>query len=301
MDEKIKLVRDHHEEYGLNRCCEALALSKSTWYYRVHTYESYNEEDALLKYELQQEILNHAGYGYRRLKPELDERMGKPINHKRILRLLKETNLAFARQVAKYKVSPVAGLIRDHPKDVDLVTGRRFGLLEALSTDFTELTYAGGSKKAWFMATVDIAGKWVPGWSLGPSRNRKLARQCWEKTLRSCESVGVNVEGMIVHSDQDSVYTSYDWLRLLLLGSKVRVSFSQNGARHNPWVESMWGRIKTEICSLITEAQDFQELEGILDRHMNYYNKRRRHSTIGNQTPWQYLKQNLQREEIAAD
>ena len=83
-----------------------------------------------------------------RLKPELDERIGKPVNHKRILGLLKETNLGFARQVAKHKVSPVVELIRDHSDDVDLVRGRSFGLLEALSTDFTELLYAGGSKKA---------------------------------------------------------------------------------------------------------------------------------------------------------
>ena len=267
----------------------------------MHTYGSYDEEEALLKDELRQGILEHAGYGYRRLKPELDERMGKPINHKRILRLLKETNLALTRQVANYTVSPVATLIRDHPNDVDLVTGREFGVLEALSTDFTELVYADGSKKAWFMATVDIAGKWVPGWALGPARNRKLARRCWEKTLRSCERIGIDVEGMIVHSDQDSVYTSYDWLRLLLLDSKVRVSFSQNGARHNPWVESMWGRIKTEIRSLIVEAEDLEELEAILDRHMNYYNQRRRHSTIGNRPPWQYLKEKLMREDIAAD
>lgn len=301
MDEKIQLVRDHHTEYGLNRCCEALALSKGTWHYRVNTYGSRDEEDNLLETELYQGVLDHPGYGYRRLKPELDERMGKPINHKRILELLKKTNLGFARQVTKHKVSPVVELIRDHSDDVDLVRGQCFGLLEALSTDFTELLYAGGSKKAWFMATVDIAGKWVPGWALGPARNRELARKCWEKTLQSFRGIGMDVEGMIVHSDQDSVYTSYDWLRLLLLDSKVRVSFSQNGARHNPWVESMWGRIKIEIHSLITEAKDLPELEGILDQHMNYYNKRRRHSTIGNQTPWQYLQQKLHREDIAAN
>ena len=63
----------------------------------------------------------------------------------------------------------------------------------------------------------------------------------------------------------------------------------------------MLGRVKTAICSLITEAKNRQELEAILDRHMNYYNKRRRHSSIDNQTPWEYLQQNLHREDIAAN
>ncbi len=35
MDEKVDLVREYRYEYGFNRCCEALALSKGTWHYRM--------------------------------------------------------------------------------------------------------------------------------------------------------------------------------------------------------------------------------------------------------------------------
>jgi len=122
--------------------------------------------------------LEHPGYGYRRLKPELEARTGQRINHKRLRRLLRETGLSLIRRLPKYRPSKVQEILRDSPMHVDLVKGPSFGILEALSTDFTELRYAGGSRKAWFMAMVDIEGKWAPGWAVGPRRNRELAREC---------------------------------------------------------------------------------------------------------------------------
>jgi len=44
-----------------------------------------------------------------------------------------------------------------------------------LSTDFTELRYAGGVRRAWLMAMVDPDSVWVPGWAVGPSAARGLA------------------------------------------------------------------------------------------------------------------------------
>ena len=86
-----------------------------------------------------------------------------------------------------------------------------------------------------------------------------------------------------------------------MIDREAKVSYSETGAKGNPWVESMWGRIKTEIGSLITEARDLAELEGIMTRHMNYYNNARRHSSIDYQTPAQYLAHCLHREDVAAN
>ena len=71
-----------------------------------------------------------------------------------------------------------------------------------------------------------------------------------------------DLTGLIVHQDQDSVFTSYRWLRRLLLEDGVRLSYSPNGARSNPWIESLWGRMKVESRSLILEASCLEELRG---------------------------------------
>lgn len=144
-------------------------------------------------------------------------------------RLLQEGNFGFLRQAAKRSSNPAGRIIQENPGCVDLVTGHSFGLLSVLSTDFTELRYAGGTRKAWFMATVDITGKRAPGWVVGRARNRDLARECWQRTCQSLKDIGRSTEGVIVHQDQDSVYTSYDWLRLLLVGSGPSVLLQEWG------------------------------------------------------------------------
>ena len=74
----------------------------------------------------------------------------------------------------------------------------------------------------------------------------------------------------------------------------VRLSYSPNGARSNPWIESLWGRMKVESRSLILEASCLEELRGVIDRRFHYYNQRRRHSAIGYQTPAQFLAANIE-------
>jgi hypothetical protein len=41
--------------------------------------------------------------------------------------------------------------------------------------------------------------------------------------------LGVELDGRIIHPDQDSVYTSYQWLRTILPEDGMRVSYSENG------------------------------------------------------------------------
>jgi transposase InsO family protein len=94
-------------------------------------------------------------------------------------------------------------------------------------------------------------------------------------------ALGMPLEGQVVHHDQDSVYTSYRWLRTILLDDGLRVSYSENGAKGNPWIESLWGRTKTEIGSRITEASSLPSLRTVFDERFQYYNQERRHSSIG--------------------
>jgi len=106
------------------------------------------------------------------------------------------------------------------------------------------------------------------------------------------------LEGTILHSDLDSVRAGYDWLRQVLLDEGLRVSYSERGAKDNPWIESLWGRMKTEAGSRIVEAQTLPDLEDVIDGRFRYYNRRRRHSQIGNQPPMNYLANVLDHPEL---
>ena len=96
-----------------------------------------------------------------------------------------------------------------------------------------------------------------------------------------------------MHHDQDPVFTSYAWLRKLRIEDAVEISFSEHEARGNPWIESLWGRMKVEPESLIHQAETLEELKKVIDERFEYYNHRRRHSSIGHRRPEEYAKEKL--------
>ena len=63
-----------------------------------------------------------------------------------------------------------------------------------------------------------------------------------------------NLAGVAALQDHDSVFTSYDWLRALVLEAGFQISYSERGARDNPRIESFWAHCKGEDASLFMEA-----------------------------------------------
>ena len=216
---------------------------------------------------------------------------GLVVNHKRLKRILGLYELGLPRNVAKHRRAGPAGLLNLHTGELDLVRGRTFEALEAFSTDFTELQYAGG-RKAWLMVIVDIHSKLAAGWRVGASRNTGLALDSLTGLAAMLGRFKLTLAGRIIHHDKDSVYTGYAWLAEALLRHGMQVSFSENGARHNPWVESLWSRTKQECESLIAEANDLDDLAAVIDNHFVYYNNRRRHTGLANVSPITYLRAN---------
>ena len=84
----------HREEHGLNRCLKAIGLPKSTYGdvsspgYRKNRPDKPSEEEQKLMTCVREIIQEHSSYGYRRILPELEERTGQTVNHKRLRRLL---------------------------------------------------------------------------------------------------------------------------------------------------------------------------------------------------------------------
>jgi len=109
---------------------------------------------------------------------------------------------------------------------------------------------------------------WAAGWAVGRSTNRELALRCWEAAKESLTKAGLDPQGLIVHHDQDSVYTSYRWLSQLLIEDKVVVSYCERGAKDNPWMESFWAHFKGENVSLFLDAATLEELEWVIGKQM---------------------------------
>ena len=287
------MVEQNRDCYGLNRCLEALRVAKSSWHYRQNGNGRPRAKEEEIEREMRQILEDHPDYGRPRMTVELRERLGYRINHKRVERLLRHNGWGMIRHIPRRSKSGVQQILHHRKGNLDKVSGREFGVLEAFSTDFTELRYAQGRHKAWLMTLSDLESRWAAGWSLGPRRNRSVALRCWERAKERIVQLGGQVSGIIVHHDQDPVFTSYAWLRKLRIEDAVEISFSEHGARGNPWIESLWSRMKVETESLIHQAETLEELKRVIDERFEYYNRRRRHSSIGHRRPEEYAKEKL--------
>ena len=110
MDEKIELVKANRHRYGLNACLRAVGLSKGTWHYRQRR-RCGAERDAALKAEIVSVIESHPGYGFRRIQAELKARLRRPINHKRLRRVLNQYDLGLRRCLPAESSSPVVSMV----------------------------------------------------------------------------------------------------------------------------------------------------------------------------------------------
>jgi len=293
-EQKVSLVEAAKDTYGLNLTLAAIDLPKATWYYHQKHKVAYEEKYAYLLPTLEEIARNHPEYGVPRIMPELRDEYHVGVNHKVVERLLGMWDLSILRSTHRPRPSCVRKVIIEAGERANLVAQMdEIELFQVVYTDFTEILYADGRRKAVLMPIIGHVSKVAFGWAVGQSRGTFLALQAWEHAKETFQRMGVSYTGMIVHHDQDSVYTGYEWTSRVLLKDKSRLSYALGGAKDNPEMESFNGRFKGEGHSLFLEAQSLDELIAVVDDRMRYYNTVRRHSAIGYVSPLTYIQRTL--------
>jgi len=232
----------------------------------------------------------HPEYGYRRTTSELVEQ-GFVVNHKVVQRLHRHWHLSVIKRVRPPKPNPIRKLLKEAGSKINLVMHlKEIDDLEVFYTDFTEIVYRKGLAKAQLMPIIDHSSKLVAGHALGESADTELALQAWRRATATLKRLSRRIEDIIIHHDQDGVYTGHRWLNEVIVDSKARISYSEDGAKGNVHMESFNGRFKVENGLIFWELDDITELKKAVDKRIRYYNFVRRHSTLGNKSPIKYLK-----------
>ena len=289
-EQKVSLVETVWETCGLRPALAAMELPKSTWYYHRNRKVVYEEKYAYLLPTLEVIAREHPEYGYRRTTVELRQTYDHVVNHKVVQRLHQLWELRLLRSTRAPKPSGIRQVIITAGGRVNLVAQlEQIGLFEVAHTDFTELLFADGTRKAYLLPIIGHVCKMAYGWAVGEQANTVLALRAWERARETFQRYDIPYEGMIIHHDQDAVFTGYDWTGQLLLKYGVRLSYALGGAKDNPEMESFHSRFKTEGHSLFLDDQSVDELVAVVNQRMHYYNTERRHSSIGYVSPWTYI------------
>jgi putative transposase len=293
-EEKVDLVADVWESYGLAPALAAVELPKSTWYYHRNEKVSYKEKYAHLLPDLEAIAQEHPEYGWPRVTVELREEYGHHVNHKVVQRLLRLWDLRLMRNTRRPKPGGVQRAIKSAGKRANLVAQmEEIEPFQVMYTDFTELRFADGGQKAYLIPILGHASKMVYGWALGERTNTTLALTAWQQARGTLQRLGIRYTDMILHQDQDPVFTSYAWAAQLLRKDGVRLSYALRGAKDNPEMESFNSRFKTEGHSLFLDAATLADLDTVVGARMRYHNRERRHSALDYVAPRVYVDQVL--------
>lgn len=150
---------------------------------------------------------------------------------------------------------------------------------EVLVGDITYLPLAGG-KFCYLAMFQDKVTKRIAGWSLSMRMTAELVCEALQMALRR----GHVKRNAIIHTDRGSQYASNEY-RALIRRCRLRQSMSGRGNCYdNAQAESFFSRFKTEIDTRIFGS--VEEARSVAFDYIDcYYNRIRRHTTLGATIP----------------
>lgn len=276
-------------QFGVNRICQLTGISKATYYAAQNPEEKFESKYLNIKSFVEKVIEKDSSYGIRRIKAELEDTYDSRVGRDTLAKLLKLWGLDLKRKVKSKKPTMIQKILKALAERANLLIRLTITApFQALSSDITELKFKGG--RAYLCVHKDVYGQMVYGFSLGLTMETKLVLASLAMARATIKQlVGRTNTKPLCHQDRGSQYTSHAYVQAAL--TWVTLSYSSPGTpTHNPGQESFFGRFKDQWKDELAEIETFEEVEKFVKQKINYYNYERRHTSIGNISPYKFTK-----------
>jgi putative transposase len=277
------------KEFPVDLMCEVFDVSKSG-YYDWRGRDNSEREAKELKLLRAIEDVYKAGrgnYGSPRIYDEL-KGMGHKVSKTKVERTMRRHKIR-AKTKRKFRVTTDSK--HNLPVAPNLLE-RNFSPEKPNQVWASDLTYI-WTKEGWlFLAVViDLYSRQVVGWSLDKTMTKELVLSA----LRQAYFRRQPSTGLIFHSDRGSQYCSKEFREQLtayrMLQSQSRVA----NCWDNACVESFFHTLKTEsIYHEIFETREQAE-RVIFEWVEAFYNRQRKHSTLGYKSPVDFEREALEK------
>jgi putative transposase len=214
-------------------------------------------------------------YGYRKITAIL--RQEYCVNHKAVQRIMQKNQWQCRVKVKKRKNTGQPYAVAENILDRNFQSDRR---LEKLVTDITYLPY--GQKQLYLSSILDLYNGEVIAFSVGDKQDTAFV-------LDTLAQLPTLPENCILHSDQGSVYTSYEYQKAVK-AKGITMSMSQKGTpADNASIESFHSSLKSETFYLNSIVRTTSAIvERTVEDYIHYYNNIRIQTKLNNQSPIQY-------------
>ena len=212
-------------------------------------------------------------YGYRRLKVLVSRALGRPVNAKRIRRLMHEHDLVTARRVERARPRP-------HPRQVEAIAPN-----QVWQMDFTKIEAEG--RWYWLLVVMDRFTREIVGWDLTLRGRGQEVKAVLDRALLERFPQGVRGAGLKIASDNGSAFLSdtvQDFAGLLEVELlRTRVRYPEGNGRCERLIRTIK---EDEVWLNIYET--FAEARDRIGAFIEFYNAERIHSALGYLSPRQF-------------
>ena len=276
-------IEANRGKYPIAKMAKWANVSKSGYYawHRRRPSQRDIANDELLRKIRELHKITHESYGPKRMAAQISKDTGKPVNHKRVERFMRENDL-HTKYRRKYKATTYSGHKLPVAKNV---LNRQFEASHPGEKMVSDITYIPTDEGWLYLAgVIDLCGRKVVGIAMGA----RMTKQLVVDALQDAVNNSGNVEGCILHSDRGSQYCSLQYQQMARANGFVSSMSRKGNCWDNAPMESFWGSIKQEWL----DGQHFrtrsEAKSAIFEYIWIFYNRQRIHSANGYRTPEAY-------------
>jgi len=279
---KFRFIADHQETFKVGRMCTLLNVSRSGFYSWLRRPESRRSlenralEDKIRAYH----SASHGIYGSPKIHRDLADD-GIKCGKNRVARIMREAGI---RSRTKRKFKATTDSKHNLPVAPNLLN-QEFSVQSTGQVWVADITYIHTLAGWLYLAVIlDLGNRKVVGWSASSRITRQLAINALDMALGR----HTPDEGLIHHSDRGSQYASADY-QSALESKGIVCSMSRKGNCYdNAVAESFFQLLKTEWVNHQQYRNRDEALSSLFYYIEIFYNRKRRHSTLGYSTPQDY-------------
>lgn len=258
-----------HPDISIERQCELIGLSRSSYYYQAKAEDPYN---LLLMRLVDEQYTRRPAYGIRSMTDYL-RRQGHLVNHKRVQRLMRRMGLEAIYPKPKTSTAHAA-----HKKYPYLLRGLAIERPNQVwCSDITYIGLEGGF--LYLVAIMDWYSRYVLAWRLANTLDASFCVEALEEALSVSRPE-------IFNTDQGVQFTSSRFTSTLK-AAEIQISMDGRGrCFDNIMVERLWRSVKYEEVYL----KDYQEVRDAargLGDYFPFYNLERGHQSLDYRTPYE--------------